>query len=285
MQPRFLDVPDEFAARDTAKVLILPVAYEATTTYLKGTIEGPAKIIEASELVEWYDVELGRSSYRAGIHTLEEIRSTELPEIFLPVLEKQYAALLSEGKIIAMLGGEHTVTLAAVREHLKKYPGLTVLHLDAHADMREEYENTRYGHGCVMYHVADRGAAVVSVGVRAMDSAEADFIRERGIVSFPAHVCRRMDDLPSRVAAACGKKVYITIDMDVFDPGFVPGVGTPEPGGLDWYAVCDVVRAVCAEREVVGFDVVETRPLPDTVHSEFTAARLVYTIIGSVCNQ
>ncbi len=241
-------------------------------------------MIDASHHVEYYDVELGMEPFRAGIHTLEQMRSEDPPEKFLPVLDERYSALMDEGRMICMLGGEHSITLAALRAHLKAHPDLSVLHIDAHADMMDEYQGTRLGHGCFMRRAAEEGAKIVQAGIRSMDVTEADFIRENGIACFPMHEWRGREGLAEKILEQLGEKVYVTLDMDAFDTGLAPGVGTPVPGGFDWYAVLEIVRRVCDARNVVAFDVVETRPLPDSAATEFAAAMLAYKITGYLMN-
>lgn len=283
MEKNFLDIPEEYARRDSADVLILPVAYDETATYLKGSVEGSRKIIESSAHLEWYDIELDEEPCKRGIHTLEEIRSHDRPEKFLPELEKIYAGLMEEGKLIAMLGGEHSITLPAVKAHLASSSELTVVHLDAHADLADEYEGTRFGHGCFLRRVHEAGARIVQAGIRSASYDEHAYAgKNEDIVSIPDHECRLMPDLPERIADLAGDLVYLTVDMDAFDPALVSGVGNPVPGGFDWYGMTDIIATLAAKRKIVGFDIVETRPLGDSVENEFIAARLVYKIIGNV---
>lgn len=292
MLRNFGNIPGEFAAKRDALFTLLPVPYEATTTYKKGTARGPAAIIEASAQVELYDEELGFEVYRQGIRTLPPLKvkrqvqgsrksQPEPPESFLPRLEKEVAKIvrLFPDTNFVMLGGEHSITPAAVKVFVRRYKALSVLHLDAHADLRDEYEGSKHNHACTMRRVAEL-CPVVQVGIRNI-SAEEIPIASRGAVStFYAHEWRGKVSLPRRVLSRLTRDVYVTIDVDVFDPAFVPGTGTPEPGGLSWHEVLDVLRPVFLKKNVVAFDVVELSPIAGAPASEFTAAKLIYRLMG-----
>ncbi|TET32076.1 MAG: agmatinase [Planctomycetota bacterium] len=274
----FLDIPD---ATD-AKVVVLPVAYDATATYLKGTAEGPGAVIDASAHVEYFDAELGLEPCNVvGIETHPVIKSSDSPEKFLPELTEIYSRIVAGGRFVLMLGGEHSITLAPVEALAEKREPFSILSLDAHSDLREEYEGTRYGHGSVMRRSREHVARIVEVGVRALDVEEARLVEsDPGITVFFAHERRDADSIAEDVLEALTDRVYVSIDLDYFDMGIALSVGTPEPGGGSWWDALRILRRVFENKRVIGCDIVETRPAPGMVAAEFTAARLAYKLIG-----
>jgi agmatinase len=275
----FLGLDGPECAYERARAVFLPVPYEKTTTYRKGTGDGPRALVEASKQVEFFDETLEEETFRRGIHTHPGVGGDDPPERFTERLREAAARLVADGKLVGAAGGEHSISLGLVEGHLQRYPGLTVLHFDAHGDLRDSYEGTRYGHGCVMRRVAAH-APIVQVGIRSLSAEEAAFAREGRVRTYFAYRSRRDPRFVESVLDGLGREVYVSIDLDAFDPSECPGVGTPEPGGLGWYDVVGILERVAAERRIVGFDVVELRPLPDTNHSEFLAAKLCYRLFG-----
>lgn len=276
----FLDLSPEEAEYARAAAVILPVPYERTTTYRKGTAEGPAALLAASGQMETWDQVLEEEVWLRGLHTHPGLESAEPPEVFAETVAVEAGRLLANGKLVGALGGEHSISLGLVRAHRDRWPGLHVLHLDAHGDLRDHYEGTSYGHGCVMRRVAAI-APIVQVGVRSVSPEEAAFLRETDRVqTFWAHRLRRDPEAVEAILERLGPEVYVSIDLDVFDPSEVPGVGTPEPGGMGWYEVTELLERVAARRRIVGFDLVELCPIEGTNQSEFLAARLAYRLIG-----
>lgn len=283
-------VPDNFlgldarrSAYDTARFAILPIPYDATTSYGVGTREGPRAIITASQQVELYDEALGRESHTAGVTTLPAVEpDSRGPEATLERVYRAARPAVRAGKFVIGLGGEHSVSYGLVRAAAGRYKDLSVLQIDAHADLREEYQGSPYSHACVMRRILDLGLPCVGVGIRNYCRAEARFIRSNDVPLYSARTCHESPTWIEDVVANLGERVYITIDIDGFDPAYAPGTGTPEPGGLDWYQVTDLLAAVTQARRVVGADVVEVRPLPPANVTEFLAARLVYRLIGLV---
>ncbi|MBI2953839.1 MAG: agmatinase [Chloroflexi bacterium] len=271
----------EYAEYAGSSVVIVPVPFEATTTYRAGTRDGPLAIIRASREVEFYDEDVQGEPYLVGIHTLDE------PELSVATLERPHAQLeqlvadlVQDGKLPVLLGGEHSISLGPVRALSRRFPDLTVLQLDAHADMRDEYWGTPYSHACIARRISEI-CPIVQVGVRSFCREEAEFLRQ----GQEERMLRAADLISGKqtfaeTLAKLGENVYITIDLDVFDPSEMPAVGTPEPGGLGWYQVLDILRHVFASRNVVGFDLVELCPLSGNVAPEFLAAKLVYKMIG-----
>lgn len=290
--------PRNFAALDpqysdltTARVVIVPVPYDSTTTARAGAREAPQAIIDASADMELYDLVLEREPYLAGIATLPEIAPhADSPQAMIARVESVIGELLDMGKFVVTLGGEHTVAIAPVRAYAQRVPNLSVLAFDAHADMREEYLDSRFNHACTLRRCLEAVRAgtpgdgppptLVHVGLRSATRAEHDFLRGANIPFYPAHTYRRMRDGPMRVAEHLTDNVYITIDIDCFDPAQVPGVGTPEPGGLFWEDVVETITAVARTRRIVGFDLTELAPDYGLRANAQLAAKLVYRVIG-----
>jgi agmatinase len=261
-------------------VVIFPVPMEKTVSYLPGTAGGPARILEASRQVELYDPELDTSPYRAGIHTAEPIDCRGDSAACLEKIEAAVRAL--KGRAVPVcLGGEHTLTLGAVRALRAAGEEFSVLQLDAHADLRESYGGSPFSHASVMRRVRELGVPLVSVGVRSLAREEADYIAAEQIPIYPGWKFADRDYPWAEIAGALEEKVYISIDLDAFDPSQVPGVGTPEPGGLSWNQALDLFRALRRSgKTLVGADLVELCPLDGSIVSEFFAARLLYKLIG-----
>jgi agmatinase len=281
----FGGIDPEYATLETAAFVVVPVPYDLTTTYQGGARKGPAAIIEASCNMELYDEELDRETYKAGIHTLTPLEAVAAgPEGMLERVEKAVSGVLELGKVPVMLGGEHSITLGAVRAARKRYPTLSVLHLDAHADMRESYQGTPYSHACIGRRIREL-SPVVQAGIRSMSAEEAAFIRKKNVPVFSAATIRKDRTWVSKVLRHLSRDVFISVDLDALDPSVMPATGTPEPGGLTWHDVLDVIREVCRKRRVVGFDIVELAPIPGMVAPDFLAARLAYRMMGYVSNK
>lgn len=265
-----------------AGVVMLPVPYEATVSYMGGTRLGPRRILEASRAIELYDHELDTEPYRVGVHTLPELLLTGAgPEAALAELRTAFDALLADGRFVLMLGGEHSISAPPIEAHAARLGSrrLSVLQLDAHGDLRAEYEGTPFSHACVMYRV-HQAVTLVPVGIRAITAEERRLIREKEIPTIFAHELDPEERWIERALEALGPDVYITIDIDYFDPGLVPATGTPEPGGGSWYPTLRLLERVFAERNVVGADLVELAPLPGIVAPDFLAAKLAYRLVG-----
>lgn len=277
----FLGLPKEHCGFDDAGVVILPVPYEATVSYMGGTRFGPRGLIHASRFIELYDHELDAEPYVIGVHTLPELMLTGAgPGKALRELRRAFDGLLATGKFVIMLGGEHSVSGPPILAHADRLGRrkLSVLQLDAHADLRAEYEGTPYSHACVMHTVHER-VKLVQVGIRSLTAEERALQRRhRMTVVFG----QELDEAgwEDRVLAALGPDVYLTIDVDFFDPAIMPSTGTPEPGGGQWNPTIRLLDRVFRERHVVGADVVELAPFPGMAAPDFLAAKLVYKLIG-----
>ena len=276
----FGGIDPEYEAIEQAAFVVVPVPYDLTTTYQGGARKGPAAILEASCNMELYDEELDAESYRAGIHTVPPLEAVAAgPEGMLERVEEAIDGVFELGKIPVMLGGEHSITLGAVRAAVKRYPKLSVLHLDAHADMRESYQGTLYSHACIGRRMLEL-CPVVQAGIRSMSVEEAAFLRKGTVPFYSAAAIRKDRTWVSKAVGHLSKDVYISVDLDALDPSVMPATGTPEPGGMLWQDVLELIREVCRKRRVVGFDVVELAPIPGMVAPDFLAARLAYRMMG-----
>lgn len=271
-----------------AKAVILPIPYEATTTYRQGCKHGAAAIIAASDQLEAYDEELQQETCLiTGIYTHKAIADTRAnpqltAEQMLEVTTKTVSELIQDGKFVIALGGEHAITEGVVRayQQLLSEP-FTVVQIDAHGDMRHSYEGSIYNHACVMRRVLELGLPTLPVGIRSVCREEAELIKAQQIsVIWARDIYDQRDWVQKALAKITTKKVFITIDLDGLDPSLLPGVGTPEPGGLNWYELTQFLREIFVKHQVIGCDVMELAPLADSVVSEFTAAKLVYKLIG-----
>jgi agmatinase len=280
----FGDFDDKFRNRDTAKFVLLPVPYDATSTYVKGSRHGPAAILDASYQLENYDIETGTEPYKAGIYTDKPVTEDSSPEKMVEAVHHRVGKLLTLDKFVVTIGGEHSVSIGAVKAHAEKFENLSVLQLDAHSDLRDEYQGSKYNHACVMARVREF-CLIVQVGIRSMDITEKKLMTP-GRVFFAEDIYndRSPQDGQAHYINALLEKlsnnVYITIDFDVFDPSIMPSTGTPEPGGLLWYDVLALLKAVCRNKNVVGFDVVELCPKESNKASDFTAAKLIYKMLA-----
>ncbi|MEM4633752.1 MAG: agmatinase [Candidatus Anstonellaceae archaeon] len=268
----FLGVQSDW---QNAKYIILSSPYDSTVSYGVGTRNGPRAIIDASRQVELYDIELGQDiSSQCGIFTADELEVDRgNPERNCRFVQEAVESVLDAGKIPILLGGEHSVSIGAFWAFAAKGKKMSVLQIDAHADMRQEYEGSKYDHACAMARCREHFHAV-SVGIRSYSQEEAEEIEKQKLDIYG------VDFQADEIIAKLKEEVYITIDLDGFDPSQAPAVGTPEPGGLSWHQVIGLLRQVSKKRKVVGFDLVELSPIPGNNVSEFLCARLVYKLIG-----
>jgi agmatinase len=271
------------AAKDlaSAKIVVIPVPYDATTTYLSGTRHGPAAIIRASQQLELFDEETGCEMGDLGIGTLEEVEVEATgPVAMVARIRSLGTRVLDAGLFPFMLGGEHLLSLGLIQAVAARTGTMSILHLDAHGDVRETYQGTKYSNACVM-RLASRHGSLVSVGVRALSVEEHRWLKKRNRpVFYAGDLRRRPTRWQEEILDHLGPKVYLTIDLDVFDPAEMPAVGTPEPGGLYWYEVLDLIQLVCKKRHLVGADVMELCPHAGNIAPDFLAAKLVFKILA-----
>ncbi|MBF6599642.1 MAG: agmatinase [Dehalococcoidia bacterium] len=276
--PNFGSLDDDDAAFDHARVVVLPVPYDSTVTARAGTRDGPRAIIEASTDMELYDVGLGSEPYRHGIHTLPELAPhTGSPEAMIDRIEEVTGELIDAGKFVVTLGGEHTVAVGAVRAHAKRHPGMSVLAFDAHSDLRDEYLGSKYNHACTLRRALEV-APVTQLGLRSASAEDAALIRDERLAFFSPAAYRAAG--AQAVVDRLGDDVYITVDLDCFDPSEMAAVGTPEPGGLHWDEVSDLLVAVTRTKRVCGFDLTELSPSLGPRSCAQLAAKLAYRLIG-----
>jgi agmatinase len=273
----FGGLPEEYSTLEKAEIVVIPVAYDGTSTWMKGADKGPAAIMEASANMELYDIETDSEVYKKGVFTDKEMKGFSLPEDMVEAVGRRVQEYLGRDKFVVTVGGEHSVSIGAVKAHLEHFREISVLQLDAHSDLREEYNGSKYNHACVMARIRE-ASPIVQVGIRSMDSSEKEFIEE-GNIFFAGDICGS-DGWIEEAVSKLSKKVYVTIDLDVFDPSVMPSTGTPEPGGLLWYEVLALLKAVCEKREIVGFDVVELCPCGYNKGPDFLAAKLIYKLLS-----
>jgi agmatinase len=261
---------------EDSRVVILPVPYDATSTYLAGSREGPQAILSASRNMELFDEELLSEPCSVGIHTLpflDPIASG--PDEMVRAVSSVASLHIENGKFVVLLGGDHILSVGAVEAAKKEHDSLGVIQFDAHADLRESYQGTRMSHACTGRRLAEM-CPLLQVGTRSLSREEHEFRASAGIPSLPpsriGDLSAYLDDLP--------QEVYVTIDVDVLDPSIMPSVGTPEPGGLSWEQITGLAGEIASRKRVVGFDLTELRPVPGLVAPEFLAAKLVYRLIG-----
>ena len=270
--------------RAESRAVLIPVAYDLTTSYACGSRNGPRALIEASTHMELFDEELGFPPTDVGVHTLgvvEQIASG--PDAMIRRVADLVRGVLREDRLPILIGGEHSISIGAFSALAELHPDTTIVQLDAHADLREEFQDSPYSHACVMARARERFDCV-QIGIRSLSATEYDRVRRERLAVFPARRCKtEAEEVIRDVSALLGRRIYVTIDLDVFDPSVLPATGTPEPGGLLWEEVSRFVQALTRDREVVGFDVVELSPIPGLHAPEFTAAKLVNRVLGCAC--
>ena len=275
----FFDVPADAADPARAAAAILPVPYDATSSWLKGADGGPEAILEASRQVEVWDIETASEPWRQGIATLPALVHTGSPEKLAVRVARRATAILEREQLPIVVGGEHSVTIGAARAAAERFPNLSVLQIDAHADTRDTYEGSTHNHACVMARVREH-SPIVQVGIRSVDTSEIKRL-DHDRVFWGHEIAAASDDAwMGRAVDLLTAEVYVTIDLDGFDPSIIPATGTPEPGGLDWYQVTGLLALVARRRRVVGFDIVEL--LPGHPPSAFTAAKLIYRFLAEI---
>lgn len=281
----FLAIENEFSNYENSKVAILPVPYEATTSYGKGTSKGPEAIYKASHYVEFFDEELNREfCFEKGIASLESLNlKNKTGKDALDLIYKNVKGLIDDKKFVVTLGGEHTISTAPIKAHFDSYKNLSVLHFDAHSDLRDEYENTKYSHACFCSRVAEFTKDITQVGIRAQCKEEYEFIKKNKIKTFYAFAIRNGlhgKNWMDKVISGLKKNVYVTFDVDYFDPSIMPTTGTPEPLGFYWEETMQLLKLLGNKRNVVGFDVVELAPQKAFPYPDFLTAKLVYKMLN-----
>ncbi len=279
----FLGLEAKHSDYRKSRFAVLPVPYDATVSYQVGTRNGPMAILTASQQVELFDEELGTEPFRAGISTLGPVEvASEGPAAMHEAIYLAARKPVRDGKFLFGLGGEHGVTSGLVRAVADKHKKLSILQIDAHLDLRDSYDGTPYSHASVMRRCLDHVDTVVPVGIRNVAREESTFLKKSGIDPIYARDCCSGGEWIERALDGLGDTVYVTIDIDGFDPAYAPGTGTPEPGGLDWYKVTALLHCVAQQRKIVAADIVEVLPIPGQAVTEFLAARLAYRLMAYV---
>lgn len=285
IKDNFLAIEKKYSGFEQSKIAILSAPYEKTTSYGKGTSKGPAAILKASHYVEFFDEETEKEvCFKHGIAAIKPLKFGKLTgKKMLDVLYKNVKGLIDAGKFVVTLGGEHSISTAPIKAHFDSYKDLSILHFDAHSDLRNEYEGSAYSHASFAARVSEFTNKITQIGIRAQCKDEFNFIKSRGISTFYAHDIHRdgfSEELMDIMISTLDMNVYITFDVDYFDPSIMPSTGTPEPNGFQWQQTMKFLRRVCDERNVVGFDVVELAPRKDLTFPDFLAAKLIYKILN-----
>tara|TARA_R110002072_G_scaffold59514_1_gene151441 strand:+ start:23849 stop:24784 length:936 start_codon:yes stop_codon:yes gene_type:complete len=273
----YAGIPQQYAALETSKVVLIPVPYDGTSTWQKGADKGPEAFLNASENMELYDIETETEVYKQGIYLDEPVTENNSPEEMVEAVHKRTKDYILRNKFVTVFGGEHSISIGTIRAFNECFDNLSVLHIDAHADLRKEYEGSKCNHACAVYE-ASQNTNLIQVGIRSMDIAETRVMDEEKV--FFAHEMAKDDYWMDNVIEALGENVFITFDLDALDPSIMPSTGTPEPGGMFWYETLEFLKQVFAERNVVGFDIVELCPNEVDKASDFLAAKLYYKMLS-----
>ncbi|WP_343487152.1 agmatinase [Allomuricauda sp. d1] len=273
----YAGIPDGFAQIDKSRIVLIPVPYDGTSTWGKGADKGPQAFLEASENMELYDIETDSEVYQKGIFLSEPVLENSSPEAMVNKVHETTKKYIKRNKFVTIFGGEHSISIGTIRAFNECFEDLTVLHIDAHADLRDSYDGTKYNHACAV-HEASKTTNLVQVGIRSMDAIEKTFMDKEK--TFFAQEMANDEFWMDNVLELLGKNVFITFDLDAFDPSICPSTGTPEPGGLLWYETLEFLKRVFEETNVVGFDIVELCPNPNDKSSDFLAAKLYYKMLA-----
>lgn len=274
---KFAGIPDEFAQLESAKVVLIPVPYDGTSTWGKGADKGPDAFLDAAENMEQYDIETDAEVYTNGIYLTDAIVENSSPEAVVNTVHKTVKDYIKRKKFVTVIGGEHSISIGTVRAFSECFDNLSVLHIDAHADLRKTYNGSAYNHACAM-HEASQTTNLVQVGIRSMDAIEKSYLDlDR---TFFAHDMVSDEFWMDKVIDMLTDNVFITFDFDALDPSIMPSRGTPEPGGLFWYETLEFLKAVFHEKTVVGFDLMELCPNPSNRAPDFLAAKLYYKMLA-----
>lgn len=273
----YAGISQQYASLETSKIVLIPVPYDGTSTWQKGADKGPDAFLDASENMELYDIETETEVYKQGIYLADAITEKSSPEAVVDKVHTAVKDYILRNKFVTIFGGEHSISIGTIRAFNECFDNLTVLHIDAHADLRKEYEGSRCNHACAVYE-ASQTTNLIQVGIRSMDVAETTVMdREK---TWFAHEMATDDYWMDKVLEAMGENVFITFDLDALDPSIMPSTGTPEPGGLLWYETMEFLRQVFTEKNVVGFDIVELCPRSEEKSSDFLAAKLYYKMLS-----
>jgi len=274
---RFAGIPQRYTSLERAAIILQSIAYDGTSTWGKGADKGFAAFLDAAENMELYDIETNSEVYKKGIHMPEEWKAFDSPDKMFAQVHAATQDLLYKNKFLTFFGGEHSVSIGVIKAFYEKYKDLTVLQLDAHADLRPSYEGTPYNHACALYD-ASQNCNLIQVGIRSMDASESIYMN-RDKTYFGDEVNRSQEWVNASIDQMT-EDVYITLDLDVLDPSIMPATGTPEPGGMNWYGLTNYLKSVFEKKNVVGFDIVELAPIEGHKAPQFLAAKLYYKMLS-----
>lgn len=271
----YAGIPDKYARLDDAKVVLIPVPYDGTSTWQKGADKGPDAFLEASENMELFDIETRSEVYKKGVYLAPPVSEDSSPEKMVEAVYKTTKNYLKQDKFVTLFGGEHSISIGSIRAFNEIFEELTVVQLDAHADLRPEYEGSACNHACAV-HEASKNTNLIQVGIRSMDVSELDHMDENQVYFADDLYEDWMEDAIGQMTP----NVFITIDLDAFDPSILPSTGTPEPGGIFWYETLEFLKLMFKKKNVVGFDIVELNPNDKEKSSDFLAAKLYYKMLS-----
>ncbi|MBI9054878.1 MAG: agmatinase [Bacteroidales bacterium] len=275
----YAGIPDEYAQLESSEIVLIPVPYDGTSTWVKGSEKGPVAFLEASENMEIYDIETDSEVYKKGVFLADPVSEKVSPETMVDAVHKTASEYIKMGKFVTLFGGEHSVSIGSIRAFRENFDNLTVLQFDAHADLRPEYDGSKCNHACAV-HEAQQTTNLIQVGIRSMDTVEKPFLKKENC--FFAHEIMANENWMNEALSKITENVFITIDLDVFDSSIMPSTGTPEPGGLNWYHIIDFIKLVIKNKNVVGFDIMELCPNKANKAPDFLAAKLYYKILSHV---
>jgi N1-aminopropylagmatine ureohydrolase len=286
----FLALDKKYSSYESSQIVVLPAPYEHSVSYGEGTKNGPKAIISASGYVEFYDDETEKEiCFERGIATLEPVDFSDKVDLeALEMIQDKVLELLHDDKFVVTLGGEHTISTAPIKSHFEKYPNMSVLQFDAHSDLRDSYEGSIYSHACVMSRVAEflNPKKITQVGIRAQCKEEAEFIKQNGVNTFYAHAIRRGlygEVWQDSVVETLSREIYVTFDVDYFDPSILPSTGTPEPDGFLYHETLEIFRKIKSSgKKIIGFDVVELAPQKNVTHPDILTASLIYKMLNYI---
>ncbi len=273
----YAGIPEEYATPEKSKIVLIPVPYDGTSTWKKGADKGPQAFLEASENMELYDIETDSEVYKQGIYLTQALTENSSPEAMVEAVTEKVKKYLNRNKFVTLFGGEHSISIGSIRAFSQFYKNLTVVQIDAHADLRKSYEGSEYNHACALYE-ANQTTNLIQVGIRSMDQSEKSVMQLDNV--FFAHEIASEEYWMEQAIERMTENVYITVDLDGFDPSILPATGTPEPGGLLWHETLTFLQEIVKEKNVVGFDIVELCPEPSLYASNFLAAKLYYKMLS-----
>jgi len=273
----YAGIEDEYAQLESAETVLIPVPYDGTSTWIKGADKGPEAFLDASANMELYDIETKSEPYKNGVFLADPVSENSSPEAMTESVYQTTKSFLEKDKLVTLFGGEHSISIGAIRAFYEKFEDLTVIQIDAHSDLRQEYHGSKCNHACALAE-AQKHTNLIQIGIRSMDTEELPYLDKKKV--FFAHdICNR-NNWVKDVLKLTTKNVYITIDLDAFDPSIMPSTGTPEPGGLTWYQVMKLLKRIFKRTNVVGWDINELCPNPNAKASDFLAAKLYYRMLA-----